>query len=184
MREQICVLLSFAIALSGSAHALFADSPSNRPMSGKSNPRLISKAIDIELRPKGWLSGFLIDQQGRPVSAAAVSLMRGRRVIARSQSRKDGRFQFRVDRGGQHRLVATDQVVSIRLWKTGRAPKSARSSLIVIAAPVVVRSQNPQFVPGLESMSALVGAGTLIGLGVWGIVEATADSDRAPRTVN
>lgn len=186
MKKQICTLLLAATLITfGREHHSQADeTESHRSKSRAHNLRISKKVIDVQSGPDGKLSGFLVDRQGRPKGDQTVVLMQGRRVIGRTRTFENGRFQFRVNRGGKYQLYAANRTIPLRIWKAGGAPKSAQPKLTVVVGQRLVRGQTPEILSGGMSTPIVIGTAALIGLGTWGIIEAVDDTDRAPNTPN
>ncbi|MEM9187291.1 MAG: carboxypeptidase-like regulatory domain-containing protein [Planctomycetota bacterium] len=99
------------------------------------------KSSDIVLSPKGWLTGQVVDAQGKPMAGAEVLLYGadGKPVVAAANER--GRFAYRGVAGGVYYLQSGNDVRIARVWPSGVAPPRAQSGVLLVSKPDTVRGQ-------------------------------------------
>ena len=125
----------------------------------QSQTRRTSAIQDVALLKDGRLTGFLVDQQGRPVKSSDVIVRQGRKVLGRTKTGNKGEFTFKGLTGGIYEVVSNQGQQVFRVWAPGTAPKSARGTALIIARAPVVRGQFGD-----------VGVGTLTGIGDIGVL--------------
>ena len=112
---------------------------------------------DVALQKGGVLQGRFVDAgdgsasdgstsdgstSDVPIAGAPISLLYNNRVVARTQTDKQGRFTFSRLRGGVYQVAAPDTQQLYRLWAAGTAPKAAEQVARVVAGQSVVRGQH------------------------------------------
>ena len=98
---------------------------------------------DIRLDLQDTLRGRLIDLEGRPVIEETLESIREGQTITRAVSGQDGQFQFPQVAGGVYQIRFGNSMVVCRVWTDAAAPPVAKSQLIVLASPALVRGQQP-----------------------------------------
>lgn len=96
---------------------------------------------DVALADGGLLQGQVVDAQGAPLGKTPVSVWQQSREVARTATDNNGYFAVRGLRGGAHRVIAANNQASVRLWKPGTAPPTARQALLVVTQRPMVRGQ-------------------------------------------
>ena len=127
---------------------------------------------DVALQDGGVLMGQIVSSAGAPLANATVRISHRGTEVASVVTSEQGQFAVRGLQGGVYQ-VSTDHGSGVfRVWATGTAPQNARQGLVFVAQDDVVRGQ-------IDHGTALRTAGviTLLGLGIWGIVELVDDSD-------
>ena len=95
---------------------------------------------DVELTRTGDLSGQILNRQGLPIGAVALTLNTNSGVLS-SQSNQNGEFTFANVGGGTCQLTAGGKVQTVRAWQNQTAPPVAAARLLVVADEPVVRGQ-------------------------------------------
>jgi hypothetical protein len=113
--------------------------PQDLPM----RPEVQPVIHDIRLDLNGTLHGKLIDLEGRPVIEETLELIREGQIIATTASDQDGRFQFAPGSTGVYQIHWGQTMVVCRAWSEAAAPPVAKRQLVVLAAPSLVRGQQP-----------------------------------------
>jgi hypothetical protein len=113
------------------------------PDDGLTRPAIQPVIHDIRLDLQGTLRGRLIDLEGRPVIEETLELIREGQTITRTVSGPDGQFQFAQVAAGVYQIRFGTSMVVCRVWTDAAAPPVAKSQLIVLAAPPLVRGQQP-----------------------------------------
>ncbi len=96
-----------------------------------------ARPSDIALSQGGVLMGRVVDSQGKAVAKATVTLQFAGQVIARTPSNKNGEYAVKGLRGGVHRLRAGTHNKTVRLWATGSAPSTVKSTALSVTGNVV-----------------------------------------------
>lgn len=119
------------------------------PMLGAADPGPIAIASrtqlsqlgDVELGHGGMLHGTIVDEQGRPISAARLTVWRQGRIEGQVQSDVQGRFAFNGLRGGMYQLVSPQGAKLVRTWAADTAPPSASHAIVIAPGEEVIRGQ-------------------------------------------
>jgi hypothetical protein len=98
---------------------------------------------DIRLDEHGALQGRLVDLTGQAVAGEPVELQQARRPVARATSDAAGRFTFPQIPAGVYQICFDSHAVTCRVWSAAAAPPAARHELVILAAPLAVRGQQP-----------------------------------------
>jgi hypothetical protein len=101
----------------------------------------VPKVGDVELGQGGSLHGTIVDEQGRPLSAARLSVWRHGRVQGQVQSDARGAFAFSGLRGGVYQVVSPKGATLVRAWAHDTAPPSASQALVIAPTDEVIRGQ-------------------------------------------
>ena len=96
---------------------------------------------DVELGQGGSLSGTIVDEQGRPISAARLSIWRQGRAQGEVQSDARGQFAFTGLRGGVYQLVSPQGATLLRAWAYDTAPPLALQAVVIAPGDEVIRGQ-------------------------------------------
>lgn len=120
--------------------SLTGKSTSARPDS-KSTQQKRRRVIDVELTKDGQLEGQVINADKESVKDAVISVRTAKQEIGRSLSNESGQFSVKNMPSGTYYIVAGTGHGVYRLWKNGKAPKSARSSIRLVSDRAVIRGQ-------------------------------------------
>ena len=137
---------------------------------------------DVSLGEKGELTGYVLDDQGKPVAGSKVVVRLGRKIVAETTADKAGHFEVSGLRGGIYQIEYADGISVLRVWKHGTAPKSAAASARLVAEKLVIRGQSElgtltTLQPlTVVSMTAAVVGGTV---GIVGVSPASRSNDKA-----
>jgi len=99
-------------------------------------------AVDVALRPGGFLPGQAVDVQGAPLANKRVSIHEQGRQIATTSTDAAGYFLVRDLRGGTYEIAVGDVRGVFRLWASGTAPPSAEGGALLVAGKGPVRGQS------------------------------------------
>jgi hypothetical protein len=102
---------------------------------------------DVALAPGGVLVGQVVDPQGSPVQATAVTVFQENVPIANLESGLDGRFSIRgLQQGGVYQIAAGGGHGIYRVWAPGTAPPAALpQAQVVTQGPIYRGQQGPKF---------------------------------------
>ncbi|MBC8289182.1 MAG: carboxypeptidase regulatory-like domain-containing protein [Planctomycetes bacterium] len=100
------------------------------------------RVIDVELTKDGRLQGQVINAKKESVKEAVVSVRTAKQEIGRSLSTESGKFSIEKMPAGTFYIVAGSGHGVYRLWKNGKAPKSARNSIRIVSDRAVIRGQD------------------------------------------
>jgi hypothetical protein len=95
---------------------------------------------DVSLN-SGTFAGQVVDQQGRPIAGAAVSLSQQGAGGVDTVTDASGRFQVSNLAGGVYQITAADTITVCRIWAENSAPPVATDGLLVVSQRDVVRGQ-------------------------------------------
>src|SRR5262245_26889988 len=98
---------------------------------------------DVQLSESHQLVGQFVDANGQPLSEQPLLLQRGTRLLAKTVTDQDGRFQFDNINGGLYQLRTSNQIVACRCWMPNTAPPRAAQQLLVVAQQDISRGQRP-----------------------------------------
>ncbi len=107
---------------------------------------------DVALHDGGTLLGQIVDAQGVAVAMAPVSLQKGGKEVARTQSDRSGKFTVSGLQGGVYQIASADQQGVYRLWASQTAPPAAQRGLMLVSSDVV----RGQSVPGSGPFGGVV----------------------------
>lgn len=135
----------------------------------KTLTRQLDQVIDVQLHQGGVFVGQVVNSSSVPQENQMVIVTRQGQTVAVAKTDKQGRFVIREMPAGVYgvKTAQTDSVV--RLWATNTAPPAAKSSVVLVSQPEVVRGQLPggrRLTPAQRAL-LLTGGGTGIGLGIY-----------------
>ena len=107
------------------------------PAQAKTQP----KTHDLALEDGGVIVGLVVDNRGRLVRNAAVSIMHGTHRVARARTNKRGEFRVKGLRPGIHTIAAAGETGVYRFWSDRTAPPQAGAKALLVADERVVRGQ-------------------------------------------
>jgi hypothetical protein len=126
--------------------------------------------LDVALGQGGLFNGQMVTPAGAPVANEPVELHHQGKLVAATQTDKDGRFAFQGVRSGQHTVVADEQTGVCSLWADGTAPPAALPGVMLVKQDATTRGQ------GGNRRAGLLMAGLITGIVVAGVVsQETAD---------
>jgi hypothetical protein len=94
---------------------------------------------DVALQAGGVLQGQVLDVQGRPVAAAAVTVMQQGQVVRQAQSDASGRFSVAGLKGGLYQIATAQGGAVYRAWTAEAAPPAATNGVLIVNGDSVVR---------------------------------------------
>lgn len=100
-----------------------------------------TSAIDVKLSASGALVGSVHSPTGQTIDGAAVALLQGEKVVARTTSDKTGIFAVAQVPAGVYTVVVGNQGAPIRVWSSATAPPAARERAVLVVGKTVVRGQ-------------------------------------------
>jgi hypothetical protein len=124
--------------------------------------------IDVALAEGGALVGQVVDAQGAPIVAAAVSVRSAGRDILQVRTNSRGEFAAAGLKGGVYEVVAGRHHGVYRLWAPGTAPPSANRGVMAVSGEVIRAQYAPPSpeavlqtpIPGyIETIPHMQGAG-------------------------
>ena len=121
------------------------------------------KTQDIALAADGLLTGYVLDNQGRPAANAPVIVLFRKKPIAKTHTNARGVFQIRGLRAGFHSIQSSDAMTHCRLWTKQAAPPSARKGALVVNNGEIVRGQWGMLCC-VDPIQVALGAGALAAL--------------------
>lgn len=142
--------------------------------------------IDVALAKGGMFQGRLVDDQGKSIEGAAVTVRQAGRVVAETATREDGRFEVKNLRGGIYQVKAGKVDGVCRLWSADTAPPSAANEVTVVSSTKIVRGQEECcgcFYPGTVNpwVVAALGIGTAaLVVGIVALDKANDAPDASP----
>lgn len=138
---------------------------------------------DVSLNEAGSLTGFVLNPSGQAVARTKVVVRIGRRTVAEAMTDEKGQFEVSGLDGGVYQISHSNGSFVYRVWKTGTAPDSARSTVLLPFEKPVIRAQGLEgsALGTLSTSTILATGGAIAGttLGIVGFSEANAANDRA-----
>lgn len=101
---------------------------------------------DVALQEQGMLAGNLVDDQGAGKAAVPVVVTRQGKLVAKTETDANGRFEVRGLTGGVYEVQTPLGSGVYRLWAPRTAPPSAKTVATVVADgqdQSVIRAQGP-----------------------------------------
>ena len=111
--------------------------------------------LDVAMGPGGSIVGHVVDDRGLPLDGAVVTLHRGKTVVAKTVTDKNGVFVAKGLRAGMYQVSAGQGSGLFRCWAPNTAPPSARTSALIVSSRQVVRGQDPFGLAGVGGLSGL-----------------------------
>jgi len=99
------------------------------------------KTTDIALAKGGVFAGRVVDDQGKGVNGAAVTIRQTGKVVAETVTSDNGKFTISNLRGGTYDVTAGQSQGVYRLWAVDTAPPSAVENATLVSSTRVVRGQ-------------------------------------------
>jgi hypothetical protein len=96
---------------------------------------------DVALHKGGIVVGHLVDEQGKPIDGAQVSIRLGNKEIAQTTTDNKGMFGVRNLRGGVYQVTAGQGSGTYRFWAPETAPPTAKKRAVLVANEQVARAQ-------------------------------------------
>jgi carboxypeptidase family protein len=127
------------------------------PARGNNTPAQAAPSVlDVSLANGGILTGQVVDGQGRPLAATAVTLRGAGGQTATAATDRDGRFEFQRLGGGLYEVTAAERCGNFRLWAPGSSPPGAVHQVMLVAGEPVTRGQwsggpGPTSMPGYRN---------------------------------
>lgn len=130
--------------------------------------------IDVQLGTDASLSGLVVDARNRPRVATVVTVLQGRRIVARGSTDDRGRFAITGMSGGLYQLNIEGTQRTCRAWVSGTAPRSAVVETRIVVNRPVVRGQESPVVRGQDGLfgDPAISTGVTTALIVGGIIGA------------
>lgn len=94
---------------------------------------------DVALQAGGVLQGQVLDVQGRPVTATAVTVIQQGQVVRQTHSDENGKFTVAGLKGGLYQVATAQGGAVYRLWTAEAAPPAAKSGVLIVSGDSVVR---------------------------------------------
>lgn len=136
-----------------------------------------ASATDIALDARGHLTGYLLDQQGRPVREASITIRQGSKRVAQTRTSREGKFVISGIRGGVYQVLSDKGSSVIRVWTQTAAPRNARRLALVIQNSRVVRGQSV-FPPAFAmDFGTLASTGVAVGGATMGVIASQDAQD-------
>jgi hypothetical protein len=102
-----------------------------------------STVLDVKLDADNLLHGTAMTAAGNVQAGALVTLAQGNQSLATAQANHEGRFAFRLAKGGVYQLAVGERVVLCRVWSERLAPPAAKQQLLVVTDTQLARGQRP-----------------------------------------
>ena len=136
-----------------------------------------TSAMNIVLDDEGQLTGYLLDQQGRPVSKASVVIRQGAKRIVKTQTGAQGKFTVSGMRGGVYQIQSEKGSTVVRVWTRKAAPRNARRLALVVENPRVVRGQSVLPPAFAMDFGTLASTGIAVGGATMGVIASQDAQD-------
>ena len=143
----------------------------------KSSPANTMPVTDVTLSPQGSFAGQLLSKQGQAIDGARIMVSQDKTLVMETTTNKEGLFVVTGLKNGVYKINSPQQAQLIRVWNQDIAPKSAKSSVVMVQGETAMRGQFGYIDPV---------TGTALGLGIAGIViglSAKSDVDDLERVV-
>ena len=101
--------------------------------------KLSPKARDAVLQKNGVLSGQVLDKQAKPVAKASVVLVHQGQLTTAAKTDANGKFSVAGVKPGVYQVVTDHGVSTYRVFDARTAPKTAKSTVVVVNDAEVVR---------------------------------------------
>ena len=112
---------------------------------------------DVALTENGKLVGQILDDKGRAIDGAVVTIRQRDQVVAKVRTNTSGQFVATGLRGGIYQIATAQGSTPFRIWTAKSAPPIARKSAVISARKsVLVRGQNLVSGMALDPVSLLV----------------------------
>lgn len=120
-----------------------------------------SEIVDVALSSDGRFEGVLVDDQGNPVEAAAITMYLRDEVVAELTTDAEGRFSSSGLQAGVYRVASAQGESMFRLWSHEAAPPTAVTSALLVNSSDVARAQFGLLDPVNTSL-IILGVGSVV----------------------
>ncbi|MFO1021788.1 MAG: carboxypeptidase-like regulatory domain-containing protein [Planctomycetales bacterium] len=119
---------------------VYAASPKSAQEKSKTtSSSSVVQAVDVSLAKGGVFSGRVVDEQGKAVEGANVTIRQAGRVVATTTTTANGEFTVANLRGGTYDVMAGQSEGVYRMWAVDTAPPSAAAHPMIVSRARIVR---------------------------------------------
>lgn len=142
--------------------------------------------LDVKLDQKGALSGYVVNEQGKPQADQKVTIKQGRSIVADVNTDAKGHFEAKDLKGGVYQIESAKGTTSYRVWSEKSAPKSSKEFAVVVAGKQqIVRAQGDMLDGSGLGTAATVGlAGVGAGFGIAAYDESKDNGKKLDQIIN
>jgi hypothetical protein len=105
---------------------------------GTAQPSIVR---DVALQAGGDLVGRFVDNEGRAIDGATITLSQAGQPVGQATTDPSGTYTFTHVRGGLYQITAGNSNETFRVWSAQTAPPVAQSYALVVNPGQVVRGQ-------------------------------------------